>query len=149
MLICCKKIEVIKLKINVHAFITLILLCISLLFLASNAWSQANSNKPTSKQVVEARALVDAATKNACVGFWTESESKKRALRNAGITLSDQCGCTQNEVNYLINDDLVINVNKEFDVWVEGTPVPNNLAKWYKIVFQSMERCSEKLMKRR
>ena len=95
-----------KLKINIPNYIASISMCISLLFVATDGWSQTNSKKTISKQIIEARAEVDAATKAMCVGFGTESESKKRALRNAGITLSDMCSCTQNEVNYLLNDEL-------------------------------------------
>jgi hypothetical protein len=115
----------------------------------TNSLSQTNSTKPTQKKISEARAFVDTWAKNICVSFFTERQNGMRALQNARITLSEQCSCTQRESNYLVSDDLAIAVDKESDNWSNANITPPNIREWYKIVHQSMERCSEQLMRRR
>ena len=111
--------QIIMIKLNLIGY-RVLLICSFFCF--SNSWSQSSFLKPSPQQITEARANVDAATKNACIGFWSESESKKNALLKAGIA---------------------------FEFWQEGRPVPPILADWHKLNFKSIQMCSEKLMRRR
>ena len=138
--------QIIMIKLNLIGY-RVLLICSFFCF--SNSWSQSSFLKPSPQQITDARANVDAATKNACIGFWSESESKKNALLKAGITLAALCGCTQQEVNYLMTDDFVVGVDIAFEFWQEGRPVPPILADWHKLNFKSIQMCSEKLMRRR
>jgi hypothetical protein len=119
------------------------------LFCFSNSWSQVSSTQYSREVIADVRKAMETSTKTYCVNFWTESESKKQALYKSGITLSAQCGCTQQEVNYLMSDDLAVNAYIGFDDLEKGKPVSPALQQWNKLVFSSMQMCSEKLMRRR
>ena len=133
---------------NCKLHLRIALYCLMSLY-ATTTWSQVSSSKFTKETILEVRKGLDDSAKNYCVSFWTETETKKQTLYKNGITLSGQCSCTQQEVSYLMNDDLAVNAYIGFDDLEKGKPVSPALQQWHKLVFNSMQMCSEKLMRRR
>ena len=136
-------------KVKNKKFFCIVLFLIGSVVTSLSSWSQPKGSQYSKNKILEIRNAMNESAKTYCVGFWTESDKKQQALYRSGISLSAQCGCTQQEVNYIMTDELAIGAYDGFDDLESGKPVPIALEKWHKLVFNSMQLCSEKLMRRR
>lgn len=130
-------------------FISVVL---SLLLIAAKA--QAQTLDLSESELREVRKQKLEIAKQSCIIFWTET-SKTQILLDAGITLDDQCRCTQDSVSYLVSDDLAAYASHAlWEVRKNGIENLNPMLKskldeYHSITLTAMKGCSNKLMRRR
>lgn len=122
-----------------------------LTFFTFTVQSQTVQLTESEKQKVR-QSNVDIA-KDSCVYFWTKI-NKTKILTDVGITLDDQCKCTQDTVAYQVSDELAAYVTHAFyEIRENGLDKLNPILKskideHQQIINSAMQGCSKKLMKR-
>ena len=94
-------------------------------------------------------------SKRMCVDYWTQPNQLKALSKFA--TISEQCSCVQNEMKYLVTDELA-NALIKTQIQSQGNStlprlsdevIKNTINEWGTHLNSSYRTCSEKFMSRR
>lgn len=109
------------------------------------------SDKEKNEVRIENRKIA----KQLCISFWTETDGKIKLLNDLGITLDDQCRCTEDSMSYLVSDDLAAYTSHGlYEMRTKGMENVDPMLKgkvdeYFRLNISAMRGCSDKLKKPR
>lgn len=90
--------------------------------------------------------------KNICISNWANNEDNNKILTRTGITVRELCSCTEQEVDYMVTDDLA---NRLMYALIEVDRAKKNnekfetqqaITEWNSIYNAANRSCGEKLL---
>lgn len=75
------------------------------------------SNTLTKGQIAEINQLLDSASKQDCINYWTANQNLTNALFEIGSSVSEQCKCVTEEVSYLMTSEEKASVAVAFAIY--------------------------------
>jgi hypothetical protein len=116
---------------------------------------QAQSLQLSESERIEVRQTNLEIAKQTCIFFWTDTSSKMQLLFDIGVSLDDQCRCTQDSASYLVSDDLAAYASHAlYEIRTNGMEnlsptLEAKLDEHTKIIMTAMQGCTRKLKRQR